>query len=155
GRALRDRERPRPQPARRLRLEVGRKRETVLALDRAVLRLQETGRDRRVVPHRHLAGLVLREALVVARVRGILLARVLYELRVEVECVLESRLIDLSLVGLAVRLCRPPRAPECIQNGRERGAKVTPARLATQADARHRRGLDLPRSGCNLLPRGM
>ena len=134
---------------------MGREGEAVLALHGAVLRLEETGGDRRVVPHRHLAGLVLREALVVARVRGILLAGVLHEFRVEVECVLESRLIDLSLVGLAVRLCRPPRPPERIQDGRECGAEVTPARLATQADARHRRSLDLSRSGRDLLPRGM
>src|SRR5207253_2520840 len=119
----------------RLRLEVGRKRETVLALDRAVLGLQETGRDRRVVPHCNLAGLVLREAFVVARVRGILLARVLYELRVEVERVLERRLVDLRLVGLPVGLRRPPGAAERVEDGRECRAKVTPAGLATQADA--------------------
>src|SRR5207249_3603570 len=41
---------------------------------------------------------------------------------------------------------------ERVQDCRERGTKVTPARLAAQADTRHRGSLDLPRSGCNLLP---
>src|SRR5213075_2475416 len=132
ARALRNRERPGPQPAGRLCLEVRREGEAVLALDGTVLGLEETGGDRRVVPHRHLPGLILRQALVVARVRGILLAGVLNEVRVEVERVLKGRLIDLCLVGLAVRLRRPPGAAERVQDGRERGAKVTPAGLATQ-----------------------
>src|SRR6266542_2458351 len=84
-----DGERPGPQPTRRLRLEHGREGEAVLAFHWAIAGLEETGGDRRVVPHRHLARLVLRHALVIARVRRVLLTGVLHQVRVEVEGGLE------------------------------------------------------------------
>jgi len=51
--------------------------------------LEKPSGDGGVVPHRDLAGLILREALVEARVGRVLLTCVLHELRVEVERRLE------------------------------------------------------------------
>src|SRR6478752_10047024 len=93
GRALGNSKCPAPQPTRRLRLLDWGQGIAVLALDGAVLRLEKAGGDSRVVPHGDLAGLVLRQALVEARVGRVLLSGVLHELGVEVERRFERGLV--------------------------------------------------------------
>jgi hypothetical protein len=63
--------------------------------------------------------LVLGQAFVEARARGVVFARVVDEVDVELERLLELGLVDLRLVDLPVRRRRPPGAAERVQDGRE------------------------------------
>ena len=152
GRALGNRKCPAPQPTRRLCLLDRGEGIAVLALDRAVLGLEEAGGDSRVVPHGDLAGLILREALVEARVRRVLLAGVVHELGVEVERRLELGLVNHGFVGLPTRRRRPPRPAEGVQHGGERGTEIAPTGFAAQANPRPRLRVDLAGDAGDLIP---